>query len=216
MKCNQLKNVESFLKGELDEKDAATLQVHLAHCNACSDYYAELIYKEKLLPKLKGFKPTLENPADFRSEILGKIQSGKRLNLSYRLSSLIDNLIFIIVKPVTKYSFMTAALVIFGVFIYQQAIIVGKIDSLEKRREYNVKSEVQSMTSRKNVEALLKKRSGIKSLDKEFNELLEDYSSLQIKHRILLRILKEKYPDTHRDIVKEMEAVQLLPEDLNI
>jgi hypothetical protein len=82
--------------------------------------------------------------------------------------------------------------------------------------ETNVPSGKSKNSNRKNIEAFFKKRSGIKADDKEFNELLDDYRLLQIKHRVLLKTLKKNYPETYKDIIKELEEAELLPENINI
>lgn len=223
MKCNQQEKIESYHKGELHGEELIAIEQHLEICADCQEYLAELKVQEQVLSKVRSFKPELAHPETFRNEILGKIQPKQRWNLAHGFlpirqagSMLFDGLVSILVQPVTRYSFISAAVIIFGVFIYQQTIIVQKIGSLEERMESNVKIGDSKLNSRKNVEAFFKKRSGTKESDVDYNELLEDYRLLLLKHKVVLKALKEKYPETYKDILKELETAELLPENVNI
>jgi hypothetical protein len=216
MKCKHQKKVENFHVGEISKEDLSFLREHLKTCVECKEFLGELKYNDQVLAAVKSFKPTLNNPVAFRKEILDNIKPRKSRSVFNELSKMLDTLIFILVQPATRYSFITAALFIFGVFIYQQTIIVQKIGSLEKRMETAAKSGDIKSSSLKNVEAFFKKRSGVKTEDKEFNELLDDYRTLQIHHKVLLKVLKERYPEIYRDIMKELEEEDLMPENINI
>ena len=158
---------------------------------------------------MKVFKPELVNPGKFRNEILGKIESKQKGDLLYDVSSLLDHVIALLVHPVTRYSFISAALIIFGVFIYQQTVIVQKISSLEKRME------VKPLRG-KSIDAFFKRRSSENTEDKEFNDLLDDYRLLMLKHRVLLKSLKEKYPEAYNEVLKDLKDADLLSENINI
>jgi len=216
MKCKQQKKVDNYHSGELNEQDHNFIKEHLNSCTECKAYLGELKYKDKVLTRVKSFKPELPNPVAFRNEVLDNIKARKSWSIYTELTKLLDSFIFILVQPATRYSFITAAVLIFGVFIYQQTIIVQKIGSLEERLESNVRSGNTKTSSLKNLEAFFKKRSVLKIEDKEFIELLEDYSLLQIQHKVLLRVLKERYPETYQEIMKELEEAKLLPENINI
>lgn len=216
MKCNQQEKIESYHKGELQGEALTFVSQHLENCSECQTHLAELEALESVLTKVKEFQPELANPGAFRNEILEKVRPKQQGSFIHGLSMLLDHLISLLVHPVTRYSFISAAVIIFGVFIYQQTIIVQKIGSLEKRMETSVKDKDSNPVNRKGVEAFFKKRSGIKTGDMEFNELLEDYRLLLLKQRVLLKALQEKYPDTYKDILKELEKAEMLPENVNI
>lgn len=216
MKCKHQKKVENYHVGEISKEDLDSLREHLKTCAECKEYLGELKYNDQVLAGVKSYKPSLNNPVAFRNEILENIKPRKSRSFFDELSKMLDAFIFVLVQPATRYSFITAALLIFGVFIYQQTIIVQKIGSLEKRMEASAKSGDIKSSSLKNVEAFFKKRSGVKTEDKEFNELLDDYRTLQIHHKVLLKVLKERYPETYQDIMKELEEADLIPENINI
>lgn len=216
MKCNRQKEIEPFLSGELHGQELTSISNHLEQCEDCQTYLEQLREHKEFIRKVKVFKPELANPGEFRNEILGKIKPRQEGNFLYEVSSLVDHIIALLVHPVTRYSFISAAVIIFGVFIYQQTIIVQKISSLEKRMETNIDPSETSQQRNKSIEAFFKRRSNEKIEDKEFNELLDDYRLLMLKQKVLLKALQEKYPDAYKDILKDLEEADLLLENINI
>ena len=207
----------------LDEKASEQMRSHLQECLDCSDYLAELKATDQIISKVKDFNPVLENPGIFKNEVLSKIEEKTKRNESNVLSLWIDKLIFTLVHPVTRYSFISAAIIIFCIFIYQQTIIVQKIGSLEKHMETAATNDDIRSSGKKSqpgrltgIEGLIKKRPGSTVGDVEFNELLEDYRLLLLKHNVLLKIIQKKYPEAYEDIIMQLEKVELLPENVNI
>ena len=216
MKCNEQGKIDSYHKGELHGEAYSLISKHLENCTVCSAYLEDLKAHEQVIQQVKNFSPELPYPQSFRNEILDKIEPKPSWNLTDGFSTLFDRIISILVQPVTRYSFITAAVIIFGVFIYQQTIIVQKMDSLEKRLESNIKSGDSKLSNRKNIETFFKKRSGTKSGDMEYNELLDDYRLLLIKHKVLLKTLQKNYPKAYKDLINELEKAELLSDNVNI
>ena len=217
MKCNQHKKVESYHNGELHGIELKTFLAHLENCSSCSSDLMELEQYDQVMVQAKAYRPELSNPETFKNEILHGISVRQKPQKTHGLKRIVDGLISILVQPVTRYSFISAAVIIFGVFIYQQTIIVQKIGSLEKRMETNVRGEnAQATTTRKNVETFIKNRPGTQAGDLEYNELLQNYRLLLIEHKVLLKVLQEKYPETYEDILKQLEEANLLEENINI
>ena len=216
MKCKQLKKIELFQKGELTSGEVPFIRKHLDGCSECKNFLNELGQYDYIVARIKSYDPELENPGMFRNEILERIQPRNKWRIASEFNKVLDKIIYILIQPATKYSFITAALLIFGVFIYQQTIIVQKIGLLETRLETKQDVGDFKKPSRKTVEAFFKKRSGLKKEDKEFNELLDEYRSLQIKYSMLLRAIKLKYPESYEDILNGLEEADLLPENFNI
>ena len=212
MKCKQLKKVEQYHDGDLSNQEADFIKSHMEGCPDCREYLKSLHAQERVLSHMKTFQPVLENPKAFKQEVLKQIENQKRRSAREEINKIGDTIMYILLQPVTKFSFAAAAIVIFGVFIYQQMVIVQKIGSLEKRMESNVAPTDTRISSLKYLETYFKKRPGGKS---EYNELLEDYWLLQIQHKVLLKALKNKYPDVYQDIVKELEKAELLPANIN-
>lgn len=216
MKCKHQREIENYHGEEISKGDLSFINEHLKTCVECREYLEGLKYNDQVLAAVKSFKPELANPMEFRNGILDNIKPRKSRRFFDELSKMLDAFIFVLVQPATRYSFVAAALLIFGVFIYQQTIIVQKIGSLEKRIEASPKRGDVKSSNLKSIEAFFKRRSGVKTADKEFNELLDDYRSLQIHHKVLIKVLKERYPETYRDIMKELEEADLMPENINI
>ncbi|MCG8309366.1 MAG: zf-HC2 domain-containing protein [Cytophagales bacterium] len=217
MNCKQLQKIENYHEGKLQTEELNFVKKHLESCDECRRYLDELKSQALLLSRIKNFKPTLINPVAFRNEVLDQIQSKRNRYLVVRASRFVNSIIFILTQPITRYSFITAAIVIFGVFIFQQTIIVRKIESLEKRMGSNIVAKESGRPGRKNVDAFFKGRMEVQSdSDEAFRELLGNYRSLQIRYTVLLKMLKEKYPATYQEILKELEEAELLPENINI
>lgn len=216
MKCKQLKKIKPYHKGELKDHESDFIKQHLNVCSDCKKYFFELNVYDQVLSQVKSYKPQLANPSAFRNEILDNIHPRKKWSMYNELTKLLDSIIFILIQPATRYSFITAAILIFGVFIYQQSIIVQKIGSLEKRMESNMKTGDSKSLNRKNVENIFDKRSELKDEDKEFNELLDDYRKLQKKHKVLLKVIKERYPEAYQELLKELDRVEFLVDNITI
>ena len=212
MECKQQKKVEQYHDGDLSNQEADFIKSHMEGCPDCREYLKSLHAQERVLSHMKTFQPVLENPKAFKQEVLKQIENQKRRSAREEINKIGDTIMYILLQPVTKFSFAAAAIVIFGVFIYQQMVIVQKIGSLEKRMESNVAPADTRISSWKYLETYLKKRPGGKS---DYNELLEDYRLLQIQHKVLLKALKNKYPDVYQDIVKELEKAELMPANIN-
>lgn len=216
MKCNYRKKIEKYHDGSLAEKDFAIISKHLDTCTACQQYLSELEYFDRRIVQLKSFKPELINPDGFRNEVLNKIKPRQQNVVRNEIMRVIDAVIMVLVQPATRYTFITAAIVFFGLFVYQQSSIVQKIDSLEKRLESNIQHEDSQVSNRKNIENFLKREVVEKQQDKDFEELLQDYSQLQIKYKVLIKVLKEKFPETYEDLIKEMDEELILFPNINI
>ena len=206
MKCKQLKKIENYYRGGLTDLELAFIQEHLETCDVCSGYLNELKYHDQFLSRVKNIRPELQDPVTFRNEILSNIKPVKKWSARQEFIKVIDTIIFILLHPAARYSFITAALLIFGIFIYQQTIIVQKIGSLEKRIEVNTKNHDSQSSNRMNIEAFLKKQDVEKISNQEFDDLLNNYRLLQIKYKVLIKLLKEKHPETYREFFKEEDV----------
>jgi putative ribosome biogenesis GTPase RsgA len=216
MKCSYRKKIESYHDGLLDQKVQVAISNHLETCTLCQQYLSELESDDHRLARLKSFKPELANPDAFRNKILRKIKPRTRNVFRNEMMRMIDGIIIMLVQPATRYTFITAAIVFFGLFVYQQSSIVQKIDTLEKRLESKIQNEDAKSTNRKNIEAFFKRDVEEKQQSKDFDELLQDYSQLKIRYKLLIKILQERYPETYKELVKEMDEELILFPDINI
>lgn len=216
MKCKYSKNIVAYHEGRLDQDDQRDMRNHLKTCTICQQYLAELEFVDQRLAQLKSYNPKLENPVDLRNEVLRKIKPRRQLVFKSEISHMLDVVISLLVQPATRYAFFTAAIVFFGLFVYQQSSIVQKIDSLEKRLESKMNNEDSKTSNRSSIEALLKREVEGRHQNKDFDELLQDYSELQIRYRLLIRTLKEKYPETYKELEKELDKELLTNPNINI
>lgn len=216
MKCNYRNKIEAYHDGSLEQKDLVFMNNHLETCQSCQQYLSEMEYGDQRLAQLKSFRPELVNPDGFRVDVLNKIKPKRQNVFRNELIRLLDAVILLLLQPATRYTVVTAAIVFFGLFVYQQSSIVQKMDSLEKRLESNIQHEDSNTKSRKNIEAFLKREVEVKQQDKDFDELLQDYSQLQIRYKVLIKMLEERYPDAYQELQNEMKKELILFQNTNI
>lgn len=216
MKCNHRKNIEAYHEGNLDKEEMSFMSNHLESCHICEQHLSELKNVDQRMAQLKSFNPELVNPGTFRNEVLSRIKPRQQNVFRNEIMRVVDAVILVLVQPATRYAFVTAAIVFFGLFVYQQSSIVQKIDSLEKRLESNIQHEDSQVSNLKNIKAFLKREVVEKQENKDFDELLQDYSQLQIRYQVLIRIIKERYPDTYKELIEEMDEELILIPNINI
>ena len=224
MKCNQQEKIEILHKGELQGEAQDSVLAHLKNCEDCQSYLLELKEQEEVvLSKVKDFRPVLTNPDDFRNEVLEMIGpknipafADRYQLIRQAVSQLLDAAVAILVQPVVRYSFISSAVVIFGVFLYQQTIIVQKIGTIEQRMENSQNERILERTGKKAADAILKRRPQVGEQDRDYYELLEDYRVLMFRHKVLIKALQEKYPETYRDILKDLDEAGVLSGNMNI
>jgi hypothetical protein len=216
MKCKYSKSIEAYHEGHLSNGDHTEMSKHLKTCDECRQHLGELEYGDQWLAQLKSYKPKLENPVALRNAVLSNIKPRRQHVLKHEILHMLDVVIGLLVQPATRYAFFTAAIVFFGLFVYQQSSIVQKIDSLEKRLESKMNNEDSRPANRSSIEVLLKRELEGKHQNKDFDELLQDYSQLKIRYSLLIRTLKEKYPDTYKELVEEMDEELITNPNINI
>jgi hypothetical protein len=205
MTCRYSKKVEKYHNGRLDEQGVATIENHLETCDICSGQLNELKRSDQLLSKIKSIEPQLANPFNFRNEILANLKQKNKRSYKYDLMKVFDTIIYILLQPATRYSFISAAMVFFGIFVYQQSIIVQKIDTLEQRMEFSAQGRKSKSSDQDNMEILSRYKDREEERLDDIENLLDNYQLLQIKYRFLIRTLKEKYPDTYNEIARIIE-----------
>ena len=110
MKCFFCKNslsdhVEGILDGELEEK----IKKHLAECNDCSDYYAELKYGRKILEQISLLDPGSDFYENVTKQIVGNTWYGRGYRKIFLPLKIKGPLFFLIVTTfglVTSFMFI--------------------------------------------------------------------------------------------------------------
>ncbi len=211
MKCKKLEKIDLYFEKKLNDQERAYISKHLETCGDCHGYLNDLKRTDQVIAQLKSFNPELTDPAAFRNEVLRNVNPNRRTVLQNALDHMVENLISILVMPTTKYAFVAAAIVFFGLFAYQQSTIVQKMDALEKRMESKMATENLPASGRLDLEAFFKKKKAKMTGESQTDNLLNDYRYLQLKYAILLKVLKERHPDTYREFIQKVEKETQLP-----
>lgn len=202
MECKYIGKIEKLYENKLGDQEISIINKHIETCNTCSNFLKELEYSDQFLAQMKLVKPDLADPVNFRHEVLSKIKLKPRMVFRNDIRHIIDVIIYILVQPATRFTFISAAVLFFGLFVYQQSMIIQKIGTLEKRMETNIDIRDSQRFNRQDIEALFNLQKEEKEIGKGLEDVLNDYRILQTKYRILLKVLKDKHPETYRELLK--------------
>lgn len=213
MKCENLEKIDLYFEKKLNDREHAFITEHLETCDDCHGYLNALKRTDQVIAQLKSFNPELINPVAFRNEVLEKIYPKRRSIFQLTLDRIAETIISILVKPATKYAFVVTAILFFGLFVYQQSMIFQKMEALERRMESNVATENLPNSNQMNLETFFKKKEAKMTGEIQANNLLNEHRYLQLKYTILLKVLKERHPDTYREFMQKIEKETQMPTD---
>ena len=154
-----------------------------------------------VIARFKSEKTELPNPGEFRNEVLQQIAAMPRARSNvadFKLA--MDNLLIFLLQPATKIAFISAAIVIVGLFGYQQFHLVEKMDALTLRLENNMILSESTRADR--IEILSKYQLKTQATDENIDQLVRDFASLEIRYKVLVKALKSKYPEVYADLQK--------------
>jgi signal recognition particle subunit SEC65 len=149
---------------------------------------------DKVLDLLRKSKPQLDSSVEIEREVGRRIQKSGHLNIN--LSEVAEFLFGWVYIVWVRRSLITASIVLVMIFIYQQGIILNRIDSLSKQTIVTGRENVLSPANE--IEKLLTtyKNSGrifpsktITITESQMKELLESVKELQIKYKDLENVI---------------------------
>ena len=175
MKCKFLGKIEKFYENKLSDHDITIINKHLETCNICGDFLKELENSDQFLTQIKLVQPELADPINFRHEVLSKIKVKPKMVIRNDIRNMIEAVIYILVQPATRFTFISAAVLFFGLFVYQQSMIVQKIGTLEKRMETNIKARNSQSFVREKLEVLSKYQEIKPGQTEDIKSLLNDF-----------------------------------------
>lgn len=164
---------------------------------------------KKVLDLLRNSKPKLNSAEDMETEVIKRIS--KMGNPKFTLSDLIDFIFGWVYIGWVRRSLITISAILIIVFIWQQGIILKRIDLLSRQtivtdRE-NVttpESEIEKiMTDYKNSQLRFSSKT-IRISEKEMKELLESINELQIRYKDLENVI-EQDPELKSYIEKKLK-----------
>jgi hypothetical protein len=197
MKCKYSDQLEAYQDGMLDKKQHKLLGEHIKNCADCQEKLEEVLQTDMVIAKFKMVKPELANPLEFRNEILQQIAAMPRSRV-VDFRPFLDNIIYLLLQPATKVAFITAAVVILGLFGYQQYHLVEKMNALTLRMENTMILSESTRADR--IEILSKYQLRAQSSEENIDQLVSDFASLQLRYKVLVKALKSKYPDVYDDL----------------
>jgi hypothetical protein len=150
---------------------------------------------DKVLSLLRDSKPQLSSTEEIEREVIKRIQNPNRLSVS--LSEAFDFLFGWVYIGWVRRSLITTSIVLVLIFIYQQGVILNRIDSLSKQTLVTGKGSVLAPVN--DIEKLLTnyRNSGhifpsktITLTESQMKELLQSVKELQIKYKDLENIIE--------------------------
>jgi hypothetical protein len=162
----------------------------------------------RVLKILRNSRPSLDSTDDIEREVINKIARAhqKRLNLS----EIIDFLFGWVYIGWVRRSLITASVILVFVFIYQQGVILKRIDIISRQTVVTDKGILSTPTDEIEKLLLVYKNSGrrfpsktITISEKEMKDLLESVKELQIKYKDLENLI-ESDPELKKIIEKKL------------
>ena len=163
---------------------------------------------KKVLNSLRNSKPKLRTVEDIEKEVIIKISGVKQSK--FNLSDVIDFLFGWVYIGWVRRSLITASIALVLVFVYQQSIILKRIDFLSRQSIVNDGENISSPADEIDKMIMMYKLSGrrfptktITISEKQMKELLESINELQFKYKDLENLI-EKDPELKKLIEKKL------------
>jgi hypothetical protein len=162
----------------------------------------------KILNLLRESKPVLDSTEDIEREVIRKITVMNRSRLN--LSEVLDFLFGWVYIGWVRRSLIAACVALVLIFVYQQGIILQRIDKIsrqtiitDKENMLSPSDEIEKMlTNYKNLGRKFPSKT-INISEKQMKQLLESVKELQIRYKDLEDII-ESDPDLKRIIEKKL------------
>ncbi|MCX6321559.1 MAG: hypothetical protein NTX93_07130 [Bacteroidia bacterium] len=162
----------------------------------------------KVLNILRKSKPVLGSTDNIEKEVIKRIARVHQSRLN--LSEVIDFLFGWVYIGWVRRSLITASIVLVLVFVYQQSIILKRIDFLSRQTVVIDRENVSTHEDEIEKKLLIYKNSGrrfssktITISEKQMKELLESVNELQIKYKDLENLIEED-PELKKLIEKKL------------
>jgi hypothetical protein len=162
----------------------------------------------KVMDILRKSKPELDSTGDIEREVIKRIERVNHSRLS--LSDLVDFLFSWVYIQWVRRSLITASIALVLVFIYQQSVILKRIDYLSRQ---TIVTERESRSANaEEVEKMLMvyRNSGMRFPSKnitiserQMKELIESVNELQLKYKDLENLIEED-PELKKLIEKKL------------
>lgn len=151
---------------------------------------------EKVIDILRKSKPKLHQLEKVENTVVSRIGPSK-LKI-HSISDFIESLFGWVYIGWVRKSFLTAAIALAVIFIYQQAFILKQVNNISKQiitiRNESIppsSKEIGKQLTLFKISTMLSPKSEIKISLTQLEEILKSYDDLQLKYQDLLRAIEE-------------------------
>jgi hypothetical protein len=163
---------------------------------------------KKVIELLKVSKPKLESSVEIENEVINRIANARPF-LSI-LTRMVDFLFSWVYIGWVRRSLITASVAMVVIFIFQQGVILKRIDFLS-RQTVVIGKENLTEPSNKFEKILMNYKNGLRKLpsrsitisEKQMNELIESVNELQLKYKDLEKLIEDD-PEIKKLIEKKI------------
>jgi hypothetical protein len=163
---------------------------------------------KKVLNILKESKPVLNTTQDIENEVIRRISKGDHQKLS--ISEIIEFLFGWVYIGWVRQSLITVSVLLVVVFIWQQSIILKRIDYISRQTIINNNEMVPNTAEEIGKGIMMYKLSGrrfpsrnITISEKQMNQLLDSVHELQVKYKDLIKLIDDD-PELKNSIEKKL------------
>jgi hypothetical protein len=167
---------------------------------------------EKVLNLLRNSEPVLKDPDEMAEKVIRQLQQEKS-GVSFR-ELIIEYLFGWVYIGWVRRSMVTAALLVALIFVYQQALIIRRINDLSGQRVQNGAFLMTNYNGDLSNKMLLYRFSGRKLpekdgtiSEKDIGELIDSLNNLQVKYKDLINII-ENDPQLKKYIESRMKETE--------
>jgi hypothetical protein len=165
----------------------------------------------KVINILKNSKPRLESTEDIQNEVIKRITSVHPFVSA--LTGFLDFLFSWVYIGWVRRSLIAASVALVAIFVYQQGVILKRIDFLSRQTIVIGKENISDQTDQ--VEKILMNyKNEVRKLplrtvtisEKQMNELIESVNELQLKYKDLEKLLEDD-PEIKKLIEKKLNEI---------
>lgn len=165
----------------------------------------------KVINILKNSKPRLESTEDIQNEVIKRITSIHPFVSA--LTGFLDFLFSWVYIGWVRRSLIAASVALVAIFVYQQGVILKRIDFLSRQTIVIGKENISDQTDQ--VEKILMNyKNEVRKLplrtvtisEKQMNELIESVNELQLKYKDLEKLIEDD-PEIKKLIEKKLNEI---------
>jgi len=165
----------------------------------------------KVINILKNSKPRLESTEDIQNEVIKRITSIHPFVSAF--TGFLDFLFSWVYIGWVRRSLIAASVALVAIFVYQQGVILKRIDFLSRQTIVIGKENISDQTDQ--VEKILMNyKNEVRKLplrtvtisEKQMNELIESVNELQLKYKDLEKLIEDD-PEIKKLIEKKLNEI---------